>query len=172
MKKSKVLLLLAAGAGMLLSGCVGQAGQPGPVGPQGNANVAMTPYTIGSWSANSGAYYADLADNNLNSSILNTGTTEVFMSLDGGNSWEALPFTASPEFMGYITSINQVEVFWTNNNGLLPPNYPDPNSYYATSVNIKIVDIASYVMKKHPTTNWKDWAQVNAILQTQKLSNQ
>jgi hypothetical protein len=175
MKTLNVLSVIAAGAALSLYSCTGPAGQPGPMGPQGpqgNANVIMTPYTILSWSANSSVYYANLADNNLNSSILSNGSTEVFMSLDAGNSWEALPLTASPDFMGYITSLNQVQVFWASNVNLTPPNYPDPNNYFAATLQIKIVDIAPYAMKQHPNTNWKDWSQVNAILETQKISNQ
>ncbi len=175
MTPSRALFTLTVGITLLLCSCEGPAGPSGPMGPaglNGNANVLPTSWTINPWSAGSSTYYADLTDNNLNANILTYGATEVFMSIDGGNSFEALPFTVGAYSMNYITSLNLVDVVWSDNNGFVPPNYPDPNTYYSANCEIKIVDIASSVMKQHPGTNWKNWSQVNAIIQAQKPANQ
>ena len=174
MKTNKLFtVILAITVAVNLLSCKGDTGPQGPAGANGNANVKESVYTVTSWT-NGGYYFANLADANLTSSVQSSGTTSVFLSVDGGNSWQSMPFTqytghGSPFYYWSINlTVGNVMILWAYSNGA---GGVDPNTYYSTNCQFKVVDIPASIMKRHPNTNWHDWVQVNSVLQVQKTIN-
>ena len=183
MKTNKLLTVMTAiGIAVALMSCEGKQGAPGATGPQGpagtnglngNANVLTQTWNIPSWNNNGSIYYVNLSDINVTSAIQSMGTVEAFLSTDAGTTWRALPFTqyvsgSSNYFMDYYTTVGNVQITWTQNS---PGLGSDPNTYYSATCQIKDVCIAGSIMKQHPKTNWKDYGQVQAILEAQKANN-
>jgi hypothetical protein len=157
MKTIKFLTILAVVA-MFTScakdGATGPAGATGAAGAQGNANVSDSVYTVYNWNydgANESWFYT-FTPTFLTSAIASTGSVSVFLSIDGGNSWNGLPTTyVDPSMLdaywtfGYAT--NNVTVYFTWSN-LQPFN--NPYSVYGNvDCKFKIVCTASHKALKH-----------------------
>ncbi|NNM95563.1 MAG: hypothetical protein HKL88_08925 [Bacteroidia bacterium] len=154
--------MAAFGIAVTLFACKGDTGPAGPAGTNGVANISSNIYTVspGSWSNPSAGLYNYVASD---ASITNANTDgiEVFMSGNNTN-WFGLPLTnvfANPD-----------ELFFMYINGQITFEY-DGSSAPATTQYFKVVVIPPAVMKQHPRTNWKNWSEVSAIIQAQKMMN-
>ena len=157
---SKLSIILAIFAlGFMLTSC-GKDGATGPQGPQGNANVYANTYVVSSWSLNSTNYYIDLYDADLTSDVQGSGAVQVFLSLNNGVDWNALPMTyvGSPYYvMAYSTEIKNVYIDWIYSGTGVGS---DPNTIYGTNCLFKVVVIPpSY---KKPNVNLRNYAEVKA----------
>ena len=164
--KTLRFMSFAAGLALLFVGCTGPAGPEGEPGADGNANVVGSSYAVPVWNVNATNYYINISDPNLTSAINNSGTTEVFLTIDAGNTFAALPFTyyggLNPNYIwSYTTNVGLVNIYWTNEGSGVGS---DPNTIYGQICNFKVVDIASSVMKRHPNTDWKNYSQVISVM--------
>jgi hypothetical protein len=180
--KTLRLLSFATGIALIFSGCTGPTGPEGAPGPagsngaQGNANVVSLLYTVTSWTsvASPAYYYAQLTPvAPLTSSFVNAGgSVNVFASFNGGGSWNALPYTevaGSNLTASWSVNIatNQVEVNYAYSSNTL---VNDPNTEYAvSSIEFNVVCIAPSIMKKHPSTNWHNYFEVQSVLNAENV---
>lgn len=131
-------------------GDTGPAGEPGK---DGSSNVTATTYSIGSWTNGSSFWYADLTVPALTASNHDLAAVQVFFSTNNGTNWIALPYTAVSStnyFMEYVTGVNLVEVQWIYNG---VGNGSSPNSFYGTTIYIKVVVIPPGMKKPGINTN-------------------
>ena len=157
---SKLSIIIAIFAlGFLVTSC-GKDGATGPEGPQGNANVYANTYVVSSWSTNSTNYYIDLYDADLTSDVQGSGAVQVFLSLNNGVDWNALPMTyvGSPYYvMTYSTEIKNVFIDWIYSGTGFGS---DPNTVYGTNCLFKVVLIPPAYKK--PNVNMRNYAEVKA----------
>ncbi|HTB06487.1 MAG TPA: hypothetical protein VK806_05990 [Bacteroidia bacterium] len=180
--KTKTILnvMMAMAIAIILNGCAGKDGAPGATGPagtNGNANVTTGQTTINSsnWGFSGTSYTCTINSSNITSSLIsNGGAVEVYISNDGGAAWVALSYTyinpsvSSPNaFMAYGFDVGQVVLIWTWNNDAANG---DPCTTYGTSLLVNIVAIPAAVIKQHPNTNWKDYSQVQPIINSQRTN--
>ena len=100
----------------------------------------------------------------LTSSVYSSGAVDVYLSFDtsgSANAWIALPTKSiyNSTYTGLWTftyTIDAVSIYWIYDAGLPmgPPNW------YGTDMFFKVVCIAPSIMKKHPSTNWSNSAEV------------
>ncbi|MEI6815397.1 MAG: hypothetical protein WCL14_02210 [Bacteroidota bacterium] len=113
-----ILILFAALA--LLTSC-GKDGAPGAQGPAGNANVQSFVYNTSTWGYNSlyNYYYADLPVPEINNSVINGGTVQVFEGdqQSGSTNWYALPYSFNGHEVSYLISYGNVRVEISKSNG-------------------------------------------------------
>jgi hypothetical protein len=133
---------------LLFSACKkGDTGPAGPAGPAGTVSVTTTTYTVSTWT-NSSIWYTDLNVPALTSSVQATGAVEVFLSVNNGTTWTALPYTyvgsTVDYFMGFATNANQVEIQWTYNG---VGSGSSPNSVLGATCQFKIVVVPSSMRK-------------------------
>jgi len=137
-----------------LMGCTGKDGAPGATGPAGNANIETSYFTANSWILNGSYWYCD--DFNVS-----PGTNDaVLVYLNSGSAYAALPLTVQDNEIYFSTHPGYVEMGVTSASGNTSISNPG-------TVSFKVVDIPQAVIKSHPNTNWKDYAQVKAIMDAQ-----
>ena len=169
--KTLRLLSFAAGISMLLAGCTGPKGDTGPAGANGNANVIDHTYSVSmsNWTYVGSPYYywyTQWTDADVSQSILNTGSVETFVSYNSGTSWNMVPYTEvlSSTLTGIWTvnaALNTMQINYSYSDATA---HSDPNTEYGVpAIWFKVVCIAGPVMKKHPNTNWHNYAEVKAI---------
>lgn len=174
MKIIHFLSILAIGTVLSFTSCskgaTGDTGPAGPAGANGNANVTPAQYTVTNWNydGTSQQWYVTFNPPALTSDIANGGAVEVFLSVDGGNSWNAIPtayiggvVTAYWTYT-YTTGALTVDFTWSN----LQPN-SDPTTVYATNVEFNVICIAPSVVAQHPNTNWKNASDAELIPEVQ-----
>lgn len=125
-------------------GDTGPAGEPGK---DGSANVTATTYSVGTWTNGSSFWYADLTVPAITSSNHGSAAVQVFFSTNAGTNWVAMPYTAVSStnyFMEYLTGTNLVEVQWIYNG---VGTGSSPNSFFGTTIYIKVVVIPSSLKK-------------------------
>ena len=152
--KSKISHLIVLVAGIaLLSGCAkdGAVGPQGPQGPPGNANVLSATYIVNNWTSSGNSFwYVSFNVPEITSSVNSGGAVQVFMSLDDGYTWDAVPFTQvnSPYnyYMSFITQPGLIEIDWVHEGGTLGS---DPNSYYLATCRFKVVVIPPSARKEN-----------------------
>ena len=91
----------------------------------------------------------------------------IYWSTDNTN-FSALPFvgdTMGAPDINYSLNSSTISVFYDAQTGV--PNISQP----ATTIYFNVVVVPQAVMKQHPHTNWKDYAQVQAIIEAQKHGN-
>ncbi|TND10181.1 MAG: hypothetical protein FD123_429 [Bacteroidetes bacterium] len=142
---------------LLIDGCK----KEGPQGPAGNANVVSHTFSASSWLWSSPNYYVDFTVPELTSSNINEAAVMVYFSTVAGN-WIAVPYTQynSPYdyFMNFLTAVNTVEVRWFYDSSLSSGN--DPNVYYGTTVQFKIVIIPPGIRKANPDLDLTNYQAV------------
>jgi hypothetical protein len=177
MKTTKFLtVIMAIAVALSLNSCTkngttGPTGATGSQGPQGNANVTGQQFTVSSWSNNGSFYYTDFSVSALTPDILSGGAVEVYLSINGGTNWVALPFTqyASTDYIWtYVTGDFLVEPHWEYNGVGLGS---DPNTVYGTTCEFNVVCIAPATINAHPNTNWKNAAEVAQLPEVQAYLN-
>jgi len=175
MKTIKFLTIIAVIAVIFNScskGDTGTAGPTGATGAQGNANVSGSAYNVTSWGWLSPIYYATFNVSNLTSDIQNQGSVAVYVSIDAGTTWNSIPAT-------YVGSVENAFWSFATQTGIVQVNFEwndmgedgDPNSTYATTIEIKVVCIAPAMIVKYPNTNWKNLAEVSALPEVKAVLN-
>lgn len=155
MKKTTFVLVLFIG--LLVNGCT--KGKDGAPGPAGNANISALNYTP-TWNSHSSPsfWYANLSVPALTMANINSASVQVYFSTTSG-VWVAVPYTevaSTNYFMNFLTTAGIVEITWTYNGGL----GSDPNTYYGTTVQAKVVVIPPAAMK--PNVNMHNYKEVKA----------
>ena len=144
-------------------GAPGAPGAVGPQGPSGNSNVIFHTSAVNSWSSNSSRWYANLSAPELTSNTINSASVQVYLGL-GNDVWRAIPTTQLNSFgnyyMGFVTAVNTVEVFWDYNNSGIGDN---PNIFYGVVCQFKVVIIPSSAIKAYPNLDLKDYNAVKEI---------
>ena len=153
--KSKLLFpFISCIAVILLNGCT----KEGPAGPAGNANVQSSTITFSSWLWDSSNNY-DYADFNwspITSAIVNSGA--VFIYVNTATGWVALPRTIYPtsslsESQRIVYNVGTFRII-VQDSDLNPPN-PALGSW-----TIKVVAVASSIIKTNPNVNWSNYLEV------------
>lgn len=134
---------------LLMAGCKkGETGPAGQDGKPGSANITSNTYSITSWPYSSPYYYTNLATAALTSTNVNSAAVMVYFST--GSVWNALPYSQynSPYnyYMGFNTSAGNVQVTWFYDTSLSTGD--SPNTYYGTTIQIKVVVIPPAMIKK------------------------
>ncbi|HTB05810.1 MAG TPA: hypothetical protein VK806_02570 [Bacteroidia bacterium] len=165
MKRKTILnTMMAIGIALMLNGCAGKDGAPGATGPAGANGVAnitsnVYPITPGSWSnPGTGEYAVNISDASITDAT-NDGV-EVFISTNG-TLWLGLPATnllVNGDQMEFAYQTGQVSLIYLNSSA--PSN----------TVSLKVVTIPPAIMKQHPNTNWKDYSQVQSIINSQNAN--
>lgn len=161
MKTTKLLLaigIIAATFSACSKGDTGATGPAGANGANGVANISSNIYSItpGDWSnPQSGEYVVNISDNSIASA--NTDGIEVFVSTNG-NLWLGLPST------NLLVNGDQMEFAYEN--GQITLAYLNSSAPTST-LNLKVVVIPPAELNLHPNTNWNDYSQVNAIMQSE-----
>jgi hypothetical protein len=158
------------------TGAVGATGATGGTGAQGNANVTGQTFTTtsASWAYNSPNWQAGFVVAALDTDILRHGAVEIYMSTNAGDDWTALPFTLYGTIADYLamytTGLTSVQIDWAYN--LATSSGSDPNTYYsAPTIEWNVVCIAPATILLHPTTNWKNAAEVQKLPEVQAVLN-
>jgi hypothetical protein len=155
--------LFLAGILLSISSCEkeGPTGPQGPTGASGSSNVTARTFYVNSWGFSSPYHYANLAVPEITSGNLDAAAVLVYFST-GGN-WLALPYTQydSPYnyYMGFNTGAGNVQVTWFYD--FSGSSGSNPNSYYSTTVECKVVVIPP-AMKKN-SLDYKNYAEVKAV---------
>jgi len=112
-------------------------------GNYGNANITTTIFSVNPWQNDGFKYYTNHTDPSITSSVQSNGTVDIFLSIDNGTTWQALPFTqllgcTTPNYyqMGYITSLNSVQIQWIYFGSGLGV---DPNTFFSNTCQFKVV---------------------------------
>jgi hypothetical protein len=163
----QLLIILFLGiATFLTNGCKkGNTGPAGEQGPAGSANVTSDTYTVNSWSWSSPNHYTNLSVPAITSTNVNSAAVMVYFK-GNATAWSALPYTQydSPYdyFMGFNVSTGAVQVTWFYDYSLSSGS--NPNTYYGTNVQLKVVVIPpSMVRKDVNTKNYNDVKQAYGL---------
>jgi hypothetical protein len=154
----KTLGLLVLTSLLFLSSCQkSSTGPKGDSGANGNANVQASTYQVSNWTNGSDFWYTQLNVPALTAAAQSSAAVEVFLSTNNGTNWFALPYTSvnsTNYFMGFVTSINTVEIQWTYN-GI--GNGSSPNAYFGATCQFKVVVIPPAAKKpKVDTKNYEE----------------
>lgn len=157
MKKLIQFAILSFISAMFISGCKKQ----GAPGADGNANVMYATFTATSWAWDSPYYYTNISMPELTSENINTAAVMVYFST--GSAWIALPYTqynspAQNYIMGFSSSVGNVQVTWFYDTSL--SDGVNPNTYYGTNVQYKIVVIPPKVMQANPDLDIRNYKEV------------
>jgi len=159
MKTTKSILVLLS-ATLLFTACKKQE----PTPPAGVVGLSSNIYTVtpAAWglSGLNGQEAAFITDTWLNDPI-NDGV-EVFVSGYPDGKWMGMPasnLVQTGDYVEYLYSNQQIEIVYDGT--------PSPG----INLYIKVVVIPPAIMKQHPNTNWKDYDQVEALIEAQKGSS-
>ena len=148
---------------LLINGCKkGDDGVPGTPGKNGAANISSRTFTIDNWFYASPFHYVNLNVPELTTTNLNSAGVLVYFTTKGIN-WIALPYTqfaATNYNMGFETSTGTVKITWFYNSSV--ESGDNPNVYYNTKVQYKVVviPVAERVLK--PNVNYNNYEEVKA----------
>jgi hypothetical protein len=133
-------------------------GAMGATGKTGNANVEtfIVNTDASSWTLNVIDYSqnATATVDQINASVMNSGTVNVFMGDGTGTSWVALPLAYSMNQWNYSYANSQIKFFETLSNGNAPPN--------PGILQFKIVVIPPAVKAANPNLNYNNYDEVKA----------
>lgn len=163
----KILLMMIAGSFLFFGSCVksGPVGPQGPQGPQGNANVYGTePFTVSSWahpnngtaSGDLSSYYASFTDADITTAVADRGSVEIFLYYPEDKTWKNLPDIYGGTQFSFRFSQGGFEIYFTNVDGS-NPSFPGTYTFRA-------VAIAPAFKEAHPNTNWKNYNEAMAAL--------
>jgi hypothetical protein len=154
------------------TGAAGAAGATGATGATGNANVKDSTFTIttAQWSSIAEYDYVAITDPQITAAIVSSGEVSVFWSTNGGVSWDNLNWVSENPtgyMMDFNYNLNTVTMYFTNNGVAANPDAV----YGFTSTEFKVVSTTADGMVRYSNTYWKDYNQVQAILNAQSKSN-
>ncbi|MES2689896.1 MAG: hypothetical protein V4658_05800 [Bacteroidota bacterium] len=148
---------------LLMNGCTkGDEGVPGTPGKNGAANISSRTFTVDNWLYTSPYHYVNLNVPELTSANLNSAGVMVYFTTKGIN-WIAVPYTqfaATNYFMGFETSTGNVKITWFYDSSVESGN--NPNVYYNTKVQYKVVIIPAADRVLKPNVNYKNYQEVKA----------
>jgi hypothetical protein len=160
MKIIKINIIAFCSIIILLSNSCKKEATPGPAGKDGVANISSTLFLATSWAWSSPYHYVNFNVPDLTSSNINSSAVMVYFNV--GGSWIAAPYAQynSPYnyFMGFNTSVGKVQVTWFYDTSLSSGD--NPNTFYGTTVNFKVVIIPPAVFRQHPNVDLKNYALV------------
>ena len=109
-------------------------------GNYGNSNITTTVLSATIWTNVAGEWVSQLSVPAITAAVQSGGDVQVFLSIDNGTDWIALPFykvtSGSDNYqMWYITSLNTVTVKWNYTAGV----GVNPNTYYSATCQFKVV---------------------------------
>lgn len=165
MKKliSIILGLILLGSLTTLYSCKKDDTEYQPKGAYGNANVTSHTFTVNSWNATSSMFYSHFTISNLTVGVQNGGAVMVYLSINDGTNWNALPctfYSSSNHYtMSFLTATNLVEVRWTNSSGTAITGN-DPNSMFDATCKFKIVIFAPAAWLAPPDVDFKNYEEV------------
>ena len=138
----------------VLTGCA-KDGEKGEKGADGNANVIGTnEVVISNWTQSGNYWTAGITVNGITQDIVKTGVVQVFTKY--GDSWWALPdingnnMTYFGYEVGHITLLN-------SNTDNSTPSHPGSPTF-------RVVFISSSNIAANPGVDWKDFKQVQEVL--------
>ncbi|MDP1747567.1 MAG: hypothetical protein Q8L90_18475 [Bacteroidota bacterium] len=131
-------------------------GAPGAQGPQGNANVQSSTFTVTSWGYTAPYYYVDLPVSSITQDIINTGAVLVY--LKDGSANVQLPYTWYPnanysETLTPLITLGNVRILVEDSDQTQPDN-PGAGDQF------KVVVMASKSMLRNPHIDFKNFASV------------
>jgi hypothetical protein len=157
--------MAAFGIAVTLFACKGDTGPAGPQGPAGAngvSNLSVTNLTVtpGDWLTVNAYNWQDITS----AFIPSTDVCIVYAS-PNNSTFTALPWSD-------IQNVTDELLFSYGSGNLVTLEYYNPNLNSLSSTwYFNIADIPPAVMKQHPKTNWKNWSEVSAIIQAQKMMN-
>jgi hypothetical protein len=127
----------------------------------GNADITTRTFSVSSWTWRSPDYYTDLSVPELTSDNINVAGVMVYFSRSS-NNWIAVPYTQYNSPYNYVMNFSSapgtIEVSWFYDTGLFQGS--DPNAYYNTTVQIKVVVIPPADRIKYPDVDYKNYNEV------------
>lgn len=178
MKSFTKLLILSTLCAGIFYGCSKDTGPTGPQGPAGstgapgNANVLTIMDSVNSsagWTFAGTQWYAFFPNPYINSTFLKDGGfAEVFLSTDGGSTWNSMPYTyigatLTAQWSYSYTSSGGgtgVYIYFTWNDQLA---HTDPYATYGFTARFNVVSITPSLQVKYPKTNWSNYASLQQI---------
>jgi hypothetical protein len=155
--KKRIKLLLIISCVFLFQNCK----------KKGDADIISRTASVSSWGWSSPYYFTEISIPELTSSNINTAGVMVYFSHSSGN-WIAIPYTQyhSPYnyVMNFSCSPGNVEVTWFYDTSFSAGS--DPNTYYGSTIQIKVVVIPPAERIKNPNVNLNDY---NEVKRTYKL---
>lgn len=131
-------------------------GAPGATGKTGNANVEafIVNTTASSWTLNVIDYSqtATATISQINASVMNSGTVNVFMGDGTGTNWVSLPSAYSMAQWNYSYTNSQISFFETLSNGNAPAN--------PGTLQFKVIVIPPAVKAANPNLNYSNYNEV------------
>ncbi len=159
-------LLLSLSLFLIVSCEKSSAGPQGPKGDPGKDGTKITSRTfvMSNWSYASPHYYINLNVPELTEKNIDSSLVMVYFKILN-HDWFALPYTQynSPinYYMGFVSSAGEVQVTWTYDSSLSTGD--DPNDYYNTTVECKVVIIPS--ASKKAGVNHSNFSEVQLSYQ-------
>ncbi|MCU0432067.1 MAG: hypothetical protein MUC87_01280 [Bacteroidia bacterium] len=150
-----LLILLPA---IVLTQCT-KEGPPGPQGEPGTVNISTYLFTPTNWYVNSNSdWTAAAAIPEITAD--NIDNVAVMVYFKPVSAWRALPYThvsSTNYFMGFYHYVGAVEMLWTYN-GI--GSGSDPNDYFNTNVQFKIIVLPADQRNANPDLDWNDYEAV------------
>lgn len=130
-------------------------GAPGAQGPQGNANVQSSTFTVTSWGYTAPYYYVELPVSSITQDIINTGAVLVY--LKDGTTNVQLPYTFYPTAT-YSRTISTIIEFgkvtiYVEDSDQTQPSDPGAGQF-------KVLVMASKSMIQNPDIDFKNFESV------------
>lgn len=127
-----------------------------------SSKVTSHTFNVTSWGWDSPNYYTDLGVAEITADNLNSVAVMVYYSVSQG-VWISVPNTVYGTLhdyhMGFLTSAGRVEVTWFYDG---TSSGSDPNAYYSTNVQCKVVVIPESERKANPDIDLTNYEQVKA----------
>lgn len=161
----KKFALTALAFGIFATSSCTKTGPQGPQGPRGydgNANVvgsaSFAPVFL--YDGTSRTFYANFTLTALTSDVVNYGVFEVYKQYSDG-TWTNLPDVNGVTATVYNFTIGSFSLYIYNTDGSTPAAPP--------TTNYRTVVITPAFRKAHPNTNWKNYIEVQSLLQAEKF---
>ena len=146
--------MLASGM-LIFNGCT-KTGPQGPQGTTGNANVKGSyPFAVSNWSFASNAYSATFTDTDITSDIVSSGVVEVYKQYPD-SSWTNLP-----DINGVVTTVYN---FYQGGFVISILTSDGSTTPAPGTVTFRTVIISSSLRQAHPNTNWRNYYETMAAL--------
>lgn len=148
---------------MLAPGCKkGDTGTAGTPGKNGVANISSRTFYVESWNYASPNYYASLIVPEITTENINATGILAYFKTGANNEWTALPYTQYNTPFNYLMNYTSlpgfVRINWFYNTSTSQGD--DPNKYYNTNVQFKVVVIPPQERVLKPNVDYTQYEQV------------